>query len=106
MLVSRIAFSGLAAVLATLATSCAGDKADDNGVEVVAADVQDVSLPLRELVKLPLDPPEQSRAREAEPVRRIPNMLRSTDRARQADPVVQNVFGEGLIPSPTVSFEG
>src|SRR5215203_2389798 len=100
---SRIA---LAAVMATLVMSCDGETPDDNKVEVIEADFIDVSLPLSDLVKIPLVEEEVGvRAREAQPIRRIPNM-QGGNRSHQADPVVQSFTGTAQIPSPLANFEG
>ena len=101
MLRSSVWIPGL---LIAFVAACASDgPADDTTVQVIKPDVQDVSLPLSELAKVPV--PEVSRTFEAEPVRPIPHMRTQSD-AQQADPVVQNAIGGANIPSPIASFEG
>src|SRR4029079_4261543 len=93
--------------LAMTVVSCAtGASDDDTKVEVIKADAQDVSLPLRDLAKVPVPELFGLRAHEAEPARPIPHM-RTQSATAAHDPVVQSAIGGGPnIPSPIVSFEG
>ena len=64
----------LAVVVASSVAACAtGGPADETKVEVIKPDVQDVSLPLRELAKVPVIETTGLRAHEAEPARPIPH---------------------------------
>jgi subtilisin-like proprotein convertase family protein len=91
--------------LTMLAASCSSTP--DNGVEVIEPDMQDVSMPLADMAKIPVMVEEGLRGHEAEPARPIPH-LRTADGARvhREDPVVQSAFGTAQIPTPAVSFEG
>ncbi|HEV7558504.1 MAG TPA: proprotein convertase P-domain-containing protein [Kofleriaceae bacterium] len=86
-------------------TACASADAPDNGVEVVSPDHQDVSMPLRDMVKIPVPEPLVAiRGHEAEPARPIPHMHGVV--AQLPDPVVQHGVGEATIPTPILNFEG
>src|SRR5882757_8540697 len=97
-----------ALLLSTLVTSCAsGGSSDDKPkVEVIKADMQDVSPPLSDLAKLPVPELLSLRAHEAEPARPIPHMRGQQAVTNQADPVIQDAIGGANIPSTTVAFEG
>jgi subtilisin-like proprotein convertase family protein len=101
MLRSKLWFSGL---LVTLVASCATGS-DESKVQVIKPDAQDVSPPLRDLVKIPVFERSDLRAHEAEPARAIPH-LRHQSSAQVVDPVVQNAIGGPNIASTTVNFEG
>jgi subtilisin-like proprotein convertase family protein len=79
-----------------------------DGLEIIKADVQDVSPSLAELAKLPtvLAADTFDRAREASPPRRLTHkgMLGLT--APKADPVLQSAVGTALIPTTLANFEG
>ena len=97
-----------ALLLSTLIMSCAsGGSSDDKPkVEVIKADMQDVSPALSDLAKLPVPELLSLRAHEAEPARPIPHMRGQQAAATQADPVIQDAIGGANIPSTTVTFEG
>jgi subtilisin-like proprotein convertase family protein len=93
-------------LLATMVVSCVPGAPDEGPkVEVIKADAQDVSLPLRDLAKLPVPELFGLRAHEAEPVRPIPHM-HAQSATQQHDPVVQNTVGSANAPSVLKSFEG
>jgi subtilisin-like proprotein convertase family protein len=85
--------------------SCSGDEPPPSRVTVVKADVWDISKPLRELVKLHMRE-DLDRGKEAEPVRPLPALRGSLSAVPEVDPVLQDGFGQGLIPNPLVNFEG
>ncbi|MEZ4360027.1 MAG: proprotein convertase P-domain-containing protein [Kofleriaceae bacterium] len=85
-----------------------------DGLEVVAAELRDVSPRLSELAKRPSPAPGAlaERAREANPPRRITaaatRAAAAVDRVTDpvADPVLQRAAGTGSIPAPIANFEG
>jgi len=93
--------------LATWAVEACGPSgpSDDTQVQVIRANVHDVSPPLSELAKLPVPDTFELHVHEAEPLRPIPHM-RLQSAVQQPDPVVQNAIGGPNIPSSTVNFEG
>jgi subtilisin-like proprotein convertase family protein len=102
-MMNKMLRSSLGLVMAFVAGCASDGPADDTTVQVIKPDVQDVSLPLSELAKVPVS--EVSRTHEAEPVRPIPHM-RTQSAAQQPDPVVQNAIGGANIPSTITTFEG
>jgi subtilisin-like proprotein convertase family protein len=94
------------AVLAGLVGSCASAAPDaPANVVVINPDGQDVSMPLRELAKLPVLATLNLRAHEAERPRPIPHM-RAQALVQEHDPVVQEAIGTAAIPTTSVTFEG
>jgi subtilisin-like proprotein convertase family protein len=98
-------------LLAVTATVAACTESKQQGPDVINPDSQDISAPLRELVKLvpPEDPDEEDldrdRDREAEPWRVIPHRG-GAFKTSAPDPVVQFAPGEAQIPTPIANFEG
>lgn len=74
-----------------------------DGLEIIKAEVRDVSPPLRELAKMSLRTadPGAERVREANPPKRLTRRRPPVD-----DPVVQALAGTGTIPTPIANFEG
>lgn len=74
-----------------------------DGLEIIRADVHDVSPRFSELAKLALRTADATaeRAREANP----PKRLRKA-RPLELDPVIQRAAGTGTIPTPIANFEG
>lgn len=98
----------LGAVLVVLVAGCSGEKhapvAAADGGEVVHLVGHDVSLPLRDMVKMPRPEREDADEIEMEPARRIP--IKKLRKARVADPVVQSTMGAAPPLQTGVNFEG
>src|SRR5689334_5862438 len=106
---SRWFRSSLVPILTMVVASCSSTP--NNGVTVVEPDVFDVSIPLRDMVKIPHDDDGViKRAHEIDPPRPLPTLRNAQDRTgtriHQEEQVVQSSFGPGQIPSPLNSFEG
>src|SRR3954468_16538743 len=91
-------------LFAVLLAACASAGSDAPAVTVTKPDVQDVSMPLRDLAKLPVFE-IATRAHEAEPARPLPHM-RVSGLVAEHDPVVQSAIGAAAIPTTSVTFEG
>jgi subtilisin-like proprotein convertase family protein len=91
-------------LFAVLLAACASAGSDAPAVTVIKPDVQDVSMPLRDLAKLPVFE-IATRAHEAEPARPLPHM-RVSGLVAEHDPVVQDAIGAAAIPTTSVTFEG
>ncbi|MBK7539057.1 MAG: proprotein convertase P-domain-containing protein [Myxococcales bacterium] len=105
----RTAVGLLVALVAMLGACAEATQALPDGLEVVKAEVQDVSPRLSELAKLAVTSriaeSQGERAREANPARRI----RAASPARAtlaADPSLQAAAGTGTIPTTIANFEG
>jgi subtilisin-like proprotein convertase family protein len=104
MSLRRFALVGFLA--AGLGACAEGAQPLPEGLEIVKADVQDVSPSLAELAKLPLLVGDGDRAREANPARRMTHSGMRGLSAPQRDPVVQSAVGTALIPTTQANFEG
>ncbi|MEZ4360050.1 MAG: proprotein convertase P-domain-containing protein [Kofleriaceae bacterium] len=100
----RFALVGFLA--AGLAACAEGEQPLPEGLEIVKADVQDVSPSLAELAKAPITEGADERAREANPPRRLTHSGMRGLGAPQTDPVVQAAVGTALIPTTLANFEG
>ncbi|HEU4733785.1 MAG TPA: proprotein convertase P-domain-containing protein [Kofleriaceae bacterium] len=82
-----------------------GTAGNGSNMQVIPADVQDVSPPLSELAKLPELQVRALDAHEAEPVRPIPHK-QALSSGPVNDPVVQSAIGTANIATPSINFEG
>jgi subtilisin-like proprotein convertase family protein len=106
MLRARAWFPGLLAAFVVSCASGGPEEGDDSKVDIVTPDAADVSLPLSELAKVPVEQGLTLRPREAGRPRPLPFLKNLETQALVGDPVVQNAIGGPLIPSAIVSFEG
>jgi subtilisin-like proprotein convertase family protein len=101
---ARLAAMALVVLLALFLGTCAEATLSlPDGLEIIRADVRDVSPRLSELAKLALRTADATaeRAREANPPRRLREA-----RPLEHDPVIQRAAGTGTIPTPIANFEG